>query len=122
MNPKSGLTVVEVSILLAVVLLVLAISMPAWHQNRQKKQAAVCAMNLDAIDAACKKYASDQGGFPPAISNLMPEFLDRIPVCPAGGTTAWAPKVIRPPARQATTCEYRRTFHGAPRPNTIESS
>jgi Tfp pilus assembly protein PilE len=83
---KRGLTVVEVSILLAILLLLAAISLPALFQNQQKKRAAECAMNLDAIATACKRYASENGGFPKSLSELVPAYLDAVPACPSGGT------------------------------------
>lgn len=88
MNGKQGLTVVEVSILLAILLLLVAISVPALRQNQQKKQAAECAMNLDAIASACKKFATEKGGFPATLTELAPDYLPAVPVCPAGGTYA----------------------------------
>lgn len=86
MNVKNGMTVVEVSILLAIVLLLAAISLPALFQNQQKKQAAACAMNLDAIALASKRHAAEQGGFPASLSALVPAYLNSVPACPAGGT------------------------------------
>ena len=85
MNTKQGLTVVEVSIVLAILLLLAAISLPAFFQNQQKKRAAACAMNLDAIANACKQFASDKGDFPKTLSELVPNHLDSVPICPAGG-------------------------------------
>jgi prepilin-type N-terminal cleavage/methylation domain-containing protein len=86
MTAKNGMTVVEVSIVLAILLLLAAISMPAFFQNQQKKRAAECALNLDAIAMACKKHASEQGGFPKTLSGLVPAQLESIPTCPSGGT------------------------------------
>ncbi len=86
MNAKTGMTVVEVSIVLAILLLLLAISVPALVQNQQKKHAAACAMNLDAISSACKKRAAEEGGFPKSLAELVPTYLDAIPSCPDGGT------------------------------------
>lgn len=85
MNMKSGMSVVEVSIVLALLLLVTVISVPALFQNQQKKNAAECAMNLDAIATACNQYASEKGGFPPNLSSLVPSYLATIPACPSGG-------------------------------------
>ncbi len=86
MKANQGLSAVEVSIVLAILLLVAAIAAPALFQNRQKQQAARCAMNLDAIAAACKKHAAERGGFPAALADLAPDYLETVPVCPAGGT------------------------------------
>ena len=88
MRTKAGLTVVEVAILLAFLVLLTAVSVPALFQNQQKKRAAQCAMNLDAIAEACKRYASEEGGFPQSLSALVPTYLDSLPSCPSGGVYA----------------------------------
>jgi Tfp pilus assembly protein PilE len=85
MNVKNGLTVVEVTILLAILALLAAISLPAFFQNQEKKRAAECAMNLDAIQTACKRQASEQGGYPKALADLVPTYFESIPTCPADG-------------------------------------
>ena len=66
MSRKTGMSVVEATIVLAILLLIAAISAPALRQNVRKKRAAACAMNLDAIDLACKKHAAEKGGYPSA--------------------------------------------------------
>lgn len=85
MKTKLGMSVVEVSITLAILVLILAVSIPALFQNQQKKRIAECAMNLDSIAAACKKYAAEKGGFPETLSDLVPAYLDSVPSCPSGG-------------------------------------
>lgn len=86
MKRPPGMTLVEVSILLAMVLLVVAISVPALYKNQQQKRAAQCAMHLDAIHAACQKYAAAHGAFPKTLADLVPDYLPEIPACPAAGT------------------------------------
>ena len=85
MKLKSGMSVVEVSIVLAIIVLLAAISLPAFFQNQKKAREAECAMNLDSISIACKQYASEQGGFPETIEKLVPTYLDEVPTCPSGG-------------------------------------
>ena len=86
MNRTSGLTVVECVIVVAILLLLAAIALPAFIQNQQKQCAAECAMNLDAVATACQKFAAEKGGFPKELSALVPAYLDTVPACPAGGT------------------------------------
>ncbi len=86
MNRNSGMTAVEVSIVIAILLLLAAIALPALVQNRQKRHAAECAMNLDAISRACNRHASEAGGFPRDLSGLVPAYLRQVPACPSGGT------------------------------------
>ncbi len=89
MSPKAGMSVVELSIVVALLLLIAAISVPALRQNLQKKRAAACALNLDVLDVACKKYAAEQGACPAALSELVPDYLEALPACPSGGTYAF---------------------------------
>ena len=82
---KKGLSVVEATIVVAILLLVTAISFPALVQNHRKQQAARCAMNLDAIAAACREFTAQQGYYPESLADLVPGLLPALPVCPAGG-------------------------------------
>ncbi len=98
MSFRGGMSVVELTIVVAILLLVLAISMPALRQNLQRKRAAQCALNLEAIDQVCKKYAEDQGGFPTALAALVPVYLDKLPACPSGGRYSLGSPDGLPPA------------------------
>lgn len=82
---KNGMSIVEFSLLVAIGLLIAAISLPAFFQNQQKRRAARCAINLDALAAACRQYAVQSGGFPAQASDLVPTYLIQLPVCPSGG-------------------------------------
>ena len=98
MSSRGGMSTVELTIVLAVFLLVLAISLPALRQNFQRKRSAQCAVNLDAIERASKQYAEDKGGFPPALSALVPAYLDKLPTCPSGGRYSLGTPDGLPPA------------------------
>jgi type II secretory pathway pseudopilin PulG len=79
------MTVVEVTLVTAILLLLAAIALPAFFQNQTRQRAARCGMQLDAISSACRRHASERGGFPRDLSALVPDFLSEVPVCPAGG-------------------------------------
>ena len=98
MNRTPGLTVVECVIVVAILLLLAAIALPAFIQNQQKTCAAECAMNLDAIADACRRYASDQGGFPASLAELVPDYLPAVPACPSGGAYTLGSPEGDPPA------------------------
>lgn len=105
MSGKTGMTVVELSIVLALALLVAAIALPSLRQNRQRRQAAACAMNLDALAAAGQRYAAENGAPPAELGALVPTVLATLPVCPAGGVYAPGTAKGDPP-----TC----SIHGQP--------
>ncbi|NLG34073.1 MAG: hypothetical protein GX548_01830 [Lentisphaerae bacterium] len=85
MKARGGMTVVEVTLVAAILLLLAAISLPAFFQNQTRRRAARCGMQLDAISSACRRFASERGEFPAGLSRLVPDYLPEIPVCPSGG-------------------------------------
>lgn len=85
-NSKTGLSIVEVLLILAIGTLILLIAIPAIRTNRAKQQAAACVLEMDMLDRACRAHASRLGGFPEQMTDLIPDFMPRLPVCPAGGT------------------------------------
>jgi type II secretory pathway pseudopilin PulG len=86
MKSRSGLTLVEATIVLAMILLLAAISLPAFFKNQDQKREAACVRNLDAIATACRRFAAERGGFPKSLAHLVPDYLPAAPACPAGGT------------------------------------
>lgn len=85
MNRTAGMTVVEATIVVAILLLLAAIALPAFFQNQTQKHAAQCAINLEAISQACKTHASEKGRFPDSLDALVPDYVPDHPTCPAGG-------------------------------------
>lgn len=89
MNPRGGMSVVELTIAAALLLLIAAISVPALQQNVRKRQAAVCAQNLEVLGNACRRQFQDHGA-PVKFEDLVPDYLDAVPACPAGGVYSWS--------------------------------
>ncbi|MDR0992996.1 MAG: hypothetical protein LBN38_00285 [Verrucomicrobiota bacterium] len=81
-----GITFVETSILIAIAALLAAISFPALFRNRQKRQASRCGIQLEAIAMASQRFASEKGGMPSNVEELVPGYALKVLVCPAGGT------------------------------------
>lgn len=82
---RRGMTVVEACLLVAIVVLVGAIAVPALFRNKQRRQAAQCAERLEALSTACKEYAAANGKWPDSQDVLVPALLPAPLVCPAGG-------------------------------------
>ena len=66
--------------------LLAALALPAFFQNKSRQAAATCAMQLDAIAAASRQYASEHGRFPATLEALVPLPFKSVPACPSGGT------------------------------------
>lgn len=89
-NRKSGFTLVEIMIVVAIIGLLAAIAIPNFVKARQTAQANACINNLRQIDGAKEQYMLEEGTStaPTAMSDLAGtgKYIKSTPDCPAGGT------------------------------------
>jgi prepilin-type N-terminal cleavage/methylation domain-containing protein len=92
---RSGFTLVEVIIVVAILGLLAAIGIPNYVKVRAHAQANTCINNLRIIDASKQQWALEMrrsGDSAPDEADLMPYLVrgnsGRVPVCPSGGSEA----------------------------------
>jgi prepilin-type N-terminal cleavage/methylation domain-containing protein len=92
---KSGFTLVEIMIVVAIIGLLAAIAIPNFMRARQTSQTNACINNLRIIDAAKQQWGLETGqvvSATPASSNII-VYMGRsgtaMPVCPLG-TSAYS--------------------------------
>jgi prepilin-type N-terminal cleavage/methylation domain-containing protein len=92
---KTGFTLVEIMIVVAIIGLLAAIAIPNFVRARATSQANACINNLRQIDAACNEFALEQGkttgsAAPSLTTDLTPYIKlnsnNAIPSCPAQGS------------------------------------
>jgi prepilin-type N-terminal cleavage/methylation domain-containing protein len=86
---KSGFTLVEIIIVVAIIGLFAAIAVPNLVQARTPSQKTVCINNLRQINSAVEQWALEQNAGGNAIvsySDVRPYMKSSV-VCPAGGTS-----------------------------------
>ena len=87
-NRKSGFTLVEIMIVVAIIGLLAAIAVPSFLSARKKSQQKACLNNLRQISGAIDQYKLDNANSTPTLANLVgaTAYIKATPVCPAGGT------------------------------------
>jgi prepilin-type N-terminal cleavage/methylation domain-containing protein len=99
-----GFTLVEIMIVVAVIGLLAAISIPSMLHARTESQASACINNIRQMESACQQIATAENLGPGAILNFPSDLTPYIklnaagslPPCPAGGTYSVLPVGANP--------------------------
>ncbi|MEY4385200.1 MAG: hypothetical protein RLY20_483 [Verrucomicrobiota bacterium] len=87
---NGGFTLVEIMIVVALIGLLAAISIPNFIRARKNSKVTACINNLRVIDTAIQELKLERPSAPVIEDNIKP-FIGRgsggtMPACPAGGT------------------------------------
>lgn len=98
--PKSGFTLVELIVVLAVIALLLSIVVPHYAGRVTKAEEAVLQEDLVLMRDALDKHYADAGRYPNSLGELVTKrYLRSIPTDPVtGSSTTWI--VVPPPDPQ----------------------
>jgi prepilin-type N-terminal cleavage/methylation domain-containing protein len=90
-SQKSGFTLVEIMIVVAIIGLLAAIAIPNFIKAREKSQTSVCISNMKQIEGAVEQWATEAhkktGDAVPypgvAGAGIVPDYVKAKPQCPA---------------------------------------
>ena len=89
-SQKSGFTLVEIMIVVAIIGLLAAIAIPNFVRARAKAQINTCIANLKQLDGAKESWGLEmkkKTGDVPTMGDLVPNYIKTEPKCPAGSTS-----------------------------------
>jgi prepilin-type N-terminal cleavage/methylation domain-containing protein len=89
---QRGFTLLEIMVVVFILGVLVTIALPSWMNARARAQARTCSANLRQIHQAKEMYALAnrlQNGAPVQMSDLVPQYLQAEPFCPAGGGAAY---------------------------------
>ena len=91
MKKRSGFTLVEIMIVVAIIGLLAAIAIPSFMKARTTSQQNACINNLRQIESGKEQWALAaqvaQGAA--VVTTAVDVYLKKAPVCPAGGSYSY---------------------------------
>lgn len=94
---RRGFTMIELSVVLAVLGLLLSIAVPRYLESVQRGREQVLAHNLAQMREAIDRHYGDRGAYPERLDDLVERrYLRAVPVNPFTDAPDW--QVIAPPA------------------------
>lgn len=93
---RSGFTLIELVVVLAIVALLLTLATPRYFHSMDKSKETILRANLAATRDAIDKYYGDNGKYPDTLETLVTKkYLRSVPLDPiTDSTTTW---IIVPP-------------------------
>ncbi len=99
---SGGFTLVEIMVVVFIIAILVSLALPSWMNARARAQTRICVANLRQIHQAKEMYAlatRAQTGASVSMSDLVPDYLQAEPFCPAGGGASYTVNAIgTPPA------------------------
>jgi len=81
-----GFTAVELSAVIMVISIVLLIAFPVFLTVTQNSKTKTCVSTLKVIDSGLIQYAGATGINPVNLGDIVPAYVERVPLEPSGGS------------------------------------
>lgn len=95
-----GFTLVEIMVVVFIIAILVSLALPSWMNARARAQTRTCVANLRQINQAKEMYAlavKASNGDSVSMNDLVPNFLQAEPFCPAGGGAPYSVNAVGTP-------------------------
>lgn len=89
---KRGFTLIEIMVVVLIIGILVSLALPSWMRARERAQTRICVANLRQIQQAKEMYAiatRARSGASVSMNDLVPNYLQAEPFCPAGGGASY---------------------------------
>ena len=106
---RSGFTLVEIMIVVAIIALLAGIAIPSFLKSRQTTRKSACINNMRLIDHAKQQWviaANKLDTDTPDLTTDIVPYLKSAPSCPAGGTYTVGNVITSPTCSKSASPDY----------------
>ncbi|MDI7253106.1 MAG: prepilin-type N-terminal cleavage/methylation domain-containing protein [Actinomycetota bacterium] len=109
-SKEDGFTLVELMIVILIVGILVGIAVPVYVAARDNASEKVCRANVRMMESAIGVYNARYGTYPTAVGELVPEFMEEVPICPQVGNPGSYTFIGGGETPPAISCSYHGEF------------